>query len=233
MEFKKGDTPAPGIKILGVIKGDHTDSFSHYVYRRTDTNEIFTSTRYLKQIYVLGPGGKRIADDDKSTQKQPVQVEEIRIVGDPEAACVYFHQDGWIDPDSGVEKDRRMKPDEFEAFLEDYKAAYEKGEMPQPKATGPSKTKAELDAEAKKKLAEMGADDTGDDTGDDGTNTSTAKPLSEVEDLPSQYVTILNGGGISTVEQAIEAGIAGLTKIKGIGESRAKEILDIIKASVA
>jgi len=211
MDFKKGDIPAPGIKIIGAIKGDANDSFDHYVYRRTDTHEEFTDKEYLKMIFVLGPGGKRIPHDSQAEGKRPVQVDEIRIVGNPDAARIYFKQ-------GDNERSQSMKPAEFEAFLKDYKEMIAKKPPKAKEPDAPKKTSDELKAEAQIKLAN--------DLASGGAGTK----LSEIDDMPDTSIAILNKNDITIVEQVKAIGIDGLMELKGIGQARADEIFEIIEA---
>jgi len=142
MEFKSGDVPALGLKIINVIRGDDKDSFSHYVYRRSDDLTTFKDKEHLSQIFA-GRTGKRVHPDYSGNDKTIVPVEEVATVGNPDAACVYFHIDG--EPRS-----RSMKPAEFEAFLADYKAV-DVGKEPEPEK--PKKSREQIDAEAKANIA--------------------------------------------------------------------------------
>ena len=106
MSFKKGDTPAPGLKILNVIRGDAKDSFDHYVYSYEDLNgqiQEFESKVAMRHIEVMA-----------MKKKYLLPIDEVRIVGNPDAACVQFHIDGEM-------RNRSMKPAEFDEFLEEYK----------------------------------------------------------------------------------------------------------------
>jgi hypothetical protein len=217
MKYKKGDTPAPGIKIIGVINGDGKDSFHHYVYKRTDTNETFESKVEKKQVFVLGPGGPIIHDDSKAEGKRAIDVVEVRIVGDPNAARIYFHQKGYIDPESGIEKDRVMKPDEFEAFLADYREMIAGKPIADESAPEePKKSLEQINKEAEIEVAN--------ELAEAGSGTA----LSSIEDLAPEIVALLSKNGVTIAEQAKALGVDGLVQFKGIGKTRAEQILEAI-----
>jgi len=178
MEFKKGDKPAPGITILAVIKGDAKDSFSHYVYRKhTLDGKIteFKSKEHINgQIYetVLG-------------KQYAVPVEEVCIVGNPDAACIHFKVEGEL-------RNRVLKPDEFEKFLADYKPKEDKGAL----------------------------------------IVDNSPLLAEIDEMPAEYYELLEPAGYKTVQNIVSAGVDKLVEIKGIGEKRAAEIIEICEGAL-
>lgn len=208
MDWKKGDVPAPGLKIIGVIHGTDKDSFGGFVYKVLRVNGEVDEVISKQDM----PPNKAIELPNGKTELEKWQ--KVRVLGNPDAACVYFHVEG-------EERDRVLKPDKFEEFLADYKIAHANDKPKEEKPAPPPKSDEELEKEANIKMAnEMAAAGGG-------------TKLNAIDDMPSDYIGILANGGVSTAEQVKALGIDELVKIKGIGKTRATEILKIVEVATA
>ena len=61
MDYQRGDTPAPGLKITAVIKGDKNDTFSHYIFRKQDEDGNWKEfkTKEFLHGHIIKKGARR------------------------------------------------------------------------------------------------------------------------------------------------------------------------------
>ena len=198
-----------GIKVVQVIKGTDRDSFAGYAYRKKLKDED-TGEMILSEDVVI----KQIDDPNENVVRGFWYNDKYQFmgpVGDPMAQGVWF-----LMPD---QTRHFLRPVAFAEFAESY------GE-PGVEAPKPHVVEPEIEPEV-----ESGLESTTTATG--GEPRVIPKELDEIDDLPAEYVILLENSGRVTAQEVLEAGYDELLKIKGIGDARAKEILGICEKAVS
>ena len=196
-----------GIKVVQVIKGTAEDSFAGYAYRKKLKDED-TGEMVLSEDVVI----KQLDDPNENVVRgfwYNDKYQFIGPVGDPTAQGVWY-----LMPD---QTRHFLRPMEFVEFAENYKKTV--SEVMAPSVMTEPEIKSGLESTT---------------TVAEGKLSGIADiPLVEIDDLPADYVTLLNRDGHENVQTVLKAGHEELIKIHGIGDARAKEILEICEKAVS
>lgn len=196
-----------GIKVVQVIKGTAEDSFAGYAYRKKlkdeDTGEMILS----KDVVV-----KQLNDPNENVVRgfwYNDKYQFIGPVGDPMAQGVWY-----LMPD---QTRHFLRPMAFAEFAESYRKTVP--EVMVPSVIVESEIKSGLESET---------------TVAEGSRPiESPKWFNEIGEMPLEYVSLLESAGYRHAQDVLTAGHSELLKIKGIGDARAKEILEICEKAVS